>query len=93
MVPRCCIASIRVLEQLYCLSSRLYDVYGAETWAESIVQEKKLVLDLAEMTMLRWVCVVTKLERIRNEINNWTDTESGGNLHECTIHMLNTGAD
>ena len=40
-------------------------MYGAETWALKKAQEKKL--EVAEMRMLRWMCVVTKLDKIRNE--------------------------
>ena len=40
-------------------------IYGAETWAVKKAQEKKL--DVVEMTMLRWMSGVTKLDRIRNE--------------------------
>ena len=40
-------------------------MYGAETWAVKKAQEKKL--DVAEIRMLRWMCGVTKLDRIRNE--------------------------
>ena len=40
-----------------------------ETWALKKTQENKL--EIAEMRMLRWIsiimCVVTKLEKIRNE--------------------------
>ena len=38
---------------------------GADTWAVTKAQEKKL--DVAEMRMLRWMSGVTKLDRIRNE--------------------------
>ena len=38
-------------------------MYGAETWAVKKAQEKKL--DVAEMSMLRWMSGVTKLDRIR----------------------------
>ena len=41
-------------------------MYGAETWAVKKAQEKKL--DVAEMRMLRCMCSVTKLDRIRKEI-------------------------
>ena len=40
-------------------------MYGAETWALKKAQEKKL--EVAEMRMLRWMCRVTKLDKIRNE--------------------------
>ena len=41
-------------------------MYGAETWAIKKTQEKKL--DVAEMRMLRWMCGVTRRDRIRNEV-------------------------
>ena len=40
-------------------------MYGAETWALKKAQEKKL--EVAEMRMLRWMCGVTNLDKIRNE--------------------------
>ena len=40
-------------------------MYGAETWALKKAHEKKL--EVAEMRMLRWMCEVTKLDKIRNE--------------------------
>ena len=40
-------------------------VYGAETWALKKALENKL--DVAEMRMLRWMCRVTTLDKIRDE--------------------------
>ena len=42
-----------------------YGHVGAETWALKKAQEHKL--EVAEMRMLRWMCGVTKLDKIRNE--------------------------
>ena len=50
--------------KVYKREARPAMMYGAEIWAVKKVQEKKL--DVAEMRMLRWVCGVTKLDRIRN---------------------------
>ena len=41
-------------------------MYGAETWAVKKAQDNKL--DVAEMSMLRWMSGVTKLEGVRNAI-------------------------
>ena len=40
-------------------------MYGAETRAVKKAHEKKM--EVAEMKMLRWMCVVTRLDKIRNE--------------------------
>ena len=45
-------------------------MYGAETLALKNAQENKL--EVAKMRMLRWMCVVKKLDKIRNEIIRWT---------------------
>ena len=40
-------------------------MYRAETWALKKAQDRKL--EVAEMRMLRWMCGVTRLDKIRNE--------------------------
>ena len=40
-------------------------VYGAETWPVKKAQERKL--EVAEMRMLRWMCGVTRRDKIRND--------------------------
>ena len=40
-------------------------VYGEETWAVKKAHDKKM--EVAEMKMLRWMCGVTRLDKIRNE--------------------------
>ena len=40
-------------------------MYGAETWALKKAHDNKL--EVAEMRMLRWMCGVTKLDKIRND--------------------------
>ena len=57
--------SLRVKGKVYKTVVRPAMMYGAETLAVTKAQEKKL--DVAEMRMLRWMCGVTKLDRIRNE--------------------------
>ncbi|XP_026683621.1 uncharacterized protein LOC103514996, partial [Diaphorina citri] len=41
-------------------------MYGSETWPVKKNLERRL--EVAEMRMLRWICGVTRLDRIRNEI-------------------------
>ena len=48
-------------------------MYGAETWAIKKTQEKKL--DVAEMKMLRWMCGVTRRDKIK-ERGNWRHLKS-----------------
>ena len=40
-------------------------MYDAETWATTMGQEARLVVN--EMRMLRWMCGVTRRDKIRNE--------------------------
>lgn len=40
-------------------------LYGSETWPTKRAQEEKM--NVAEMKMLRWMCGVTRLDKIRND--------------------------
>ena len=60
-------------------------VYGAETWSVKKAHDKKL--DVTEMRLLRWMCGVTKMEKIRNETITRT-TKVGDlskNVHEIRL--------
>ncbi len=57
--------SARVKGKVYKSVVRPAMMYGAETWAVKRAQVKKL--EVAEMRMLRFMCGVTKKDRVRNE--------------------------
>ena len=57
--------NVKIKGKVYRTVVRPALMYGTETWALKNVQEKKL--EIAEMTMLRWMCGVTKQDKIRNE--------------------------
>ena len=57
--------NIKIKGKVYRTVVRPALVYGAETWALKKAQEKKL--EVVEMRMLRWMCGVTKLDKIRHE--------------------------
>ena len=59
----------------------LTDVRGRDIWALKKAQEMKL--EVAEMRMLRRMCGVPTLDKIRNEQNK-RDNENGGNNKEST---------
>ena len=57
--------NMKIKEKVYRTVVRPALVYWAETWALKKAQENKC--EVAEMGMLRWMCGVTKLDKIRNE--------------------------
>ena len=57
--------NVKIKGNVYMAVVRPALMYGAKTWALKKAQENKL--EVAEMGMLRWMCGVTKLDKIRNE--------------------------
>ena len=57
--------NVKIKGKVYRTVVRPALMYGAETWALKKAQGKNL--EVAEMRMLRWMCGVTKLDKIRNE--------------------------
>ena len=57
--------NVKINGNVYMTVVRPALMYGAETWALKKAQEKKL--EVAEMIILRLMCGVTKLDKIRNE--------------------------
>ena len=58
--------NVKIKGEVYRTLDRPTLVYGAETCALNDAHENKL--EVAEMQMLRWMCGVATLEKIRNEI-------------------------
>ena len=55
-------------------------MYGmAETWATTRRQEARL--EVNEMRMQRWMCGVTRSDKIRNKHIRGTDNKSGASVH------------
>ena len=57
--------NVKIKGKVYRTVVRQALVYGADTCALKKAQEKKW--EVAEMRMLRWMCGVTNLDKIRNE--------------------------
>nr|XP_027219602.1 uncharacterized protein LOC113811951 [Penaeus vannamei] len=58
--------SARVKGKLYETTVRPAMIYGAETWPTKRSQERKF--EVEDMNMLRWMCGVTRLNKIRSEM-------------------------
>ncbi|KAI5742912.1 hypothetical protein M8J77_012557 [Diaphorina citri] len=61
--------SLKMKGKVYRTVVRPAMIYGAETWAVKMVHEKRL--EVAEMRILRWSCGVTRLDKIRNEFEEY----------------------
>ena len=59
------IMNVKIKGKVYRTVVRSVLMYGAETWALTKAQENKL--EVADMRMLRWMCGVAELDKIRNE--------------------------
>ena len=59
------IMNVKITGKVYRTVERSALMYGADTWALKKAQEKQL-LKVVEMRMLRWMCGVTMLHKIRN---------------------------
>lgn len=57
--------SCKMKGKLYKMVVRPVLTYASETWAVTMSQERKL--DVAEMRMLRFMCGVTRMDKIRND--------------------------
>ena len=57
--------SVSLKGKIYKTAVRPAMLYGSETWAVKRTQEKRM--NVAEMRMLRWMCGVTRRDRVRNE--------------------------
>ena len=57
--------SARVKGKVYKTVVRPAMMYGGETWPIKKAQGQRL--DVAEMRMLRWMCGITMMDKIRNE--------------------------
>ena len=55
-------------------------LYSAETWATTRRQEARL--EVNEMRMQRWMCGVTRRDKIRNKHIRGTDNKSGASVQE-----------
>ena len=55
-------------------------LYGAETWATTRGKEARL--EVNEMRMQRWICGVTRRDKIRNKHIRGRDNKSGASVQE-----------
>ena len=56
---------VKLKEKVHTTVIRPVMLYGAETWATTKRQEKRI--EVTEMMVLRWMCGVTRKDKIRNE--------------------------
>ena len=56
--------NIKLKSKMYKTVVRPAMLHGAETWGTRKAHDRKL--DVNEMKMLRWMCGITKTDRVRN---------------------------
>ena len=78
--------SARIKGKVYKTAVRPAMLYGSETWAVKAGQERKM--NVAEMRMLRWMCGITRRDRIRNDHVRGTVkvAELGANMQERRLN-------
>nr|XP_027231092.1 uncharacterized protein LOC113822750 [Penaeus vannamei] len=78
--------SARLKGKVYKTAVRPAILYGSETWPIKRVHEKKV--NVAEMRMLRWMCGVTRKDKIRNDYIKGTVkvTEVSAKMQERRIN-------
>lgn len=57
--------SLKVRKKCYKTVMKPAMMYGFDCWA--IIKKKEIKMKVVEIIMLRWMCGVTKMDRIRNK--------------------------